>query len=124
MEHWSLIEVETPGGALSPVVLATLDGARAITIRLQAGQELGEHEVRERAWLVVVEGAVEVSDAGPTLAAPAGSLVTFAPGERHTVRSPTGARLLLLLAPWPGDGHYVEGEARARAVAVPSSTPG
>jgi hypothetical protein len=30
----------------------------------------------------------------------------FDPGERHTVRSETGARVLLLLAPWPAAGHY------------------
>ena len=116
MESWSLSEIETPGGALSPVVLSTLDGTRAILIRLQAGQELGEHEVRERAWLVVVEGAVEIADAAAEpFEAGAGALVTFAPGERHTVRAPAGARLLLLLAPWPADGHYVEGERNAAA---------
>ena len=37
---------------------------------------------------------------------------TFAPGERHAVSSDTGARVLLLLAPWPGDGHYHAGEAQ------------
>jgi hypothetical protein len=36
--------------------------------------------------------------------------VTFAPGERHAVSSVEGARLLLLLAPWPGPGHYLDGE--------------
>jgi hypothetical protein len=27
------------------------------------------------------------------------------PRERHEVRATTDSRLLLLLAPWPGDGH-------------------
>ena len=29
----------------------------------------------------------------------------FDPHERHEVRANTEARLLLVLAPWPGDGH-------------------
>jgi len=32
--------------------------------------------------------------------------VMFEPGERHSVTSASGARLLLLLAPWPAGGHY------------------
>lgn len=111
MEIWNLMDAETPGGALSPVVLATHDDARAILLRLDAGQELGEHQVRERAWLVVVDGTVQVADeTAEPITAGAGSLLTFAPGERHTVSSAAGARLLLLLAPWPGDGHYTLGE--------------
>jgi hypothetical protein len=34
----------------------------------------------------------------------------FEPGERHTVRSENGARVLLLLAPWPAAGHYSSDE--------------
>ena len=34
-----------------------------------------------------------------------GQLFEFAPQERHTVRARSDTRLLLLLAPWPGDGH-------------------
>jgi redox-sensitive bicupin YhaK (pirin superfamily) len=107
---WNLSEIETPGGRTSPVVLFSED-SRAVLIGLEPGQELGEHEVRERAWLTVLDGSVEVEDAGGGwLAAGAGTLVTFDPGERRTVRSPRGARVLLLLAPWPGDGHYLPGE--------------
>lgn len=122
MDSWRLDTIETPDGTRSPVVLATLDGARAIVLRLEPGQELGEHEVRERAWLVVVEGSAEVTDGSAApLAAPSGTLITFAPGERHTVRSDSGARLLLLLAPWPGDGHFRDDvEAGAGA---PTRTP-
>jgi hypothetical protein len=35
-----------------------------------------------------------------------GSLFHFDPDERHSVTSDEGARLLLLLAPWTGEGHY------------------
>ena len=27
-------------------------------------------------------------------------------GERHSVSSEQGAQILLIVAPWPGDGHY------------------
>ena len=35
-----------------------------------------------------------------------GTMARFEPDERHALRSDDGARVLLLLAPWPGDGHY------------------
>jgi hypothetical protein len=35
-----------------------------------------------------------------------GTLVRFEVKERRRVSSADGARLLLLLAPWPGAGHY------------------
>ena len=35
-----------------------------------------------------------------------GMLFRFDPDERHSLASDEGARILLLLAPWPGDGHY------------------
>ena len=41
------------------------------------------------------------------VAAPAGTLLHFEPDERHAVSAQNGgARLLLLLAPWPGEGHF------------------
>jgi hypothetical protein len=33
-------------------------------------------------------------------------LVRFEEKERHRVSSAEGARVLLILAPWPGAGHY------------------
>lgn len=94
-----------PNGTRSPVVLGSED-SRAVLIRLAPGQELGEHQVRERAWVVVLDGAVEVQAAEDTMTAPSGTLLEFEPTERRTVRSAGGARLLILLAPWPGPGHY------------------
>ena len=52
----------------------------------------------------MIDGEVEV-DAGDTVSAGSGSLFVFDPKERHEVRATTDARLLLVLAPWPGDGH-------------------
>jgi quercetin dioxygenase-like cupin family protein len=106
VEHWNLLEIDAPGGTRDPVVLATEDAARAVLISLGPGQELGDHEVKERAWLTVVDGTVRVDADGGSHDAGVGTLLTFAPGERHAVRSEAGARVLLLLAPWPGAGHY------------------
>lgn len=91
-------------------MLDTTDDARAVLVALSPGQQLGEHQVKERAWLVVVDGTVEVRAGDETLTWGAGTLAMFDPHERHAVRSDNGARILLILAPWPGAGHYHPGE--------------
>ena len=88
-----------------PQVLHSSRGeSRSVVIALPAGESLQDHEVHERAYLTVVDGEVEV-DAGETVSAGPGSLLVFDPRERHEVRATSDARLLLVLAPWPGDGH-------------------
>ncbi len=90
----------------SPEILASSDDARAIILEIPAGESLQDHQVHERAWVVVVDGDVEIATgAGETFEGGRGLLVTFAPGERHAVLARTTARLLLLLTPWPGQGH-------------------
>jgi quercetin dioxygenase-like cupin family protein len=116
VQSWKLFEIETPGGTVSPVVLESRDEARAVVIGLQPGQELGEHQVKEHAWVVVVDGSVQIEAGGETIEADAGTLLRFEPDERHSVASAEGARILLLLAPWPGPGHY-RGEEKATASA-------
>jgi quercetin dioxygenase-like cupin family protein len=106
VDSWRLTEVETPGGTRSPVVLHSDEDARAVLIGLEPGQALGEHQVKEHAFLFVVDGEVDVEAGGGRQTVPAGTLVRFAPNERHAVASAGGARILLLLAPWPGEGHY------------------
>ena len=106
MQHWNLLEIETPGGTRSPEILYSGNEARAVLIGLQPGQKLGDHQVKEHAFLVVVDGGVQVSGSGRTLEAGPGSLFLFEPDEQHAVATDGGARLLLLLAPWPGPGHY------------------
>ena len=105
MRSWNLDEIQVEGGSRSPVVLDSED-SRAVLIGLDPGQELGEHQVRERAWVIVVDGEIEVDSTEGSVAAPTGTLLEFDPTERRTVRSPNGARLLILFAPWPGPGHY------------------
>jgi quercetin dioxygenase-like cupin family protein len=106
VQSWDLGSIEMPGGSRSPVVLFSRDEARAVLIGLDPGQELGDHQVRETAFLLVVDGTVQVDGTGGPLEARTGTLVTFEPNERRTVSSPGGARVLLVLAPWPGKGHY------------------
>ena len=106
MQSWNLREIEAPGGSRSPSVLLSEDEARAVLLALEPGQKLGDHQVKEHAWLVVVEGSARIGGGGEELEAGVGTLVHFEPDERHFVRSEGGARILLLLAPWPGEGHY------------------
>ena len=106
MEHWDLrTAAVTPH---QPQVLHSTRGeSRSIVIHLPAGERLQDHEVHERAHVVVVDGEVEADGAGGTdaVAGGPGLFLVFDPGERHEVRATTDARLLLVLAPWPGDGH-------------------
>jgi redox-sensitive bicupin YhaK (pirin superfamily) len=100
MEHWDLRALSLEPH--HPRILHSARGeARSIAIQLPAGEEMQEHQVHERAYVVVIDGEVEIGDAtgGPGFAA------VFDPHERHTVRATRDARLLLVLAPWPGDGH-------------------
>ena len=107
MQHWKLTEIETPDGSRSPAVLHSLDGeSRIVLIGLDPGQELGEHQVKESAFLLVVDGAVHVEAGAESIDAGPGELFRFDPDERHSITSDGGARLMLVLAPWPGDGHY------------------
>ena len=113
MEAWNLTELDAPRGRRDPLVLHSGAESRAVLIRLAPGERRGEHQVRERAWLSVIEGVVEVVAAdGSSETWPAGTLATFAPDERHAISAAGGARLLLLLVPWPGDGHYDPDELR------------
>jgi quercetin dioxygenase-like cupin family protein len=107
MQRWDLLELDAPDGTRDPIVLHSDDGARAVLIVLQAGQSLGDHQVKENAWITVLDGTVQITagDSEPVQAS-RGTLVRFEPDERHALASEGGARILMLLAPWPGEGHY------------------
>ena len=113
MRSWNLREIEVKGGSRSPVVLDSDEAARAVLIVLEPGQSLGDHQVKEHAFLLVVDGSARVDWGGETLEAQPGTLFTFEPDERRAVSTDAGARLLLFFAPWPGEGHY-RGDAPAR----------
>ena len=106
MESWQLPEISTPDGTRSPIVRKSEDEARAVLIGIDPGQELGDHQVKEHAWLFVVEGVAQIRSGADEIDAPIGTLAHFEPDERHSVGSAAGAKVLLLLAPWPGPGHY------------------
>lgn len=100
------MDVDAPQGTRDPVVLHEDDGARAVCIVLAPGQSLGDHQVKENAWVTVLGGRVRVSAGSEQVDATVGSLFRFEPNERHAIASGDGARILLLLAPWPGEGHF------------------
>ncbi len=103
METWDIGRLD--GDAGKPEILSSSDAARVIALSLPAGEELRDHEVHERAFLAVLGGEVEVEAGGDTVSGGAGLVAEFGPGERHEVRATADARLLLVLAPWPGNGH-------------------
>jgi hypothetical protein len=104
MRSWNLTELDVQ--AHQPEVLASAEEGRAIAIQLTAGEALDEHQVHERAWLIVVEGRVQLADpGGDTVDGGPGLFAEWDPAERHEVRAVEDARVLLILTPWPGEGH-------------------
>jgi redox-sensitive bicupin YhaK (pirin superfamily) len=104
MEHWDLHAVEVAPN--KPEILHSSRGeARSILIQLPEGGELTDHEVHERAYLVVIDGEIELGGDAPAAGGGPGFAAVFDPGERRSIRARSAARLLLVLAPWPGDGH-------------------
>jgi quercetin dioxygenase-like cupin family protein len=104
METWNLNEMDVQPH--QPQVLDSEAEGRAIVINLPAGEMLQEHQVHERAWVMVTGGKVEISTPdGESNSGGGGLLAIFDPAERHEVKAIEDSRLLLVLAPWPGDGH-------------------
>jgi quercetin dioxygenase-like cupin family protein len=104
MRSWDLSTIEVEPH--QPVVLDSEDEGRAIVINLPAGEQLNEHQVHERAWVLVVSGRVRIglpdgegAEGGP------GLMAVFDPAERHDVSATEDSRILLVLSPWPGEGH-------------------
>ena len=111
MRSWNLREIEAPDGARDPVVLHSDEEGRAVMIRLDAGQELGEHQVKEHAFVVVLEGHARLGFGDDAVDAGPGTLAVFEPDERRVISTAEGARLLMVLSPWPGEGHYRGGDS-------------
>ena len=104
-KHWDLRTLEV--APHRPVILHSARGqARSVALHLPAGELLRDHQVHERMHVVVVDGEIEVQRGAETVTGGPGFFAVFDPGERHEVRATkSDARLLLMLAPWPGDGH-------------------
>ena len=103
METWDTraLEVEPQ----HPQVLRSDEETRVIAIALRAGEELQEHQVHERTYLFVAEGEIEITQDGESITGGSGLLAQFEPNERHAVKARSDARIVLVLAPWPGVGH-------------------
>src|SRR5947199_3094010 len=97
METWDIRSL--PIEPHKPQVLRSDEETRAIAINLPAGEQLQEHQVHERAYLLVADGEIEVSQDGRAVAGGPGFLSHFEPNERRTVRAVSDTRLLLVLGP-------------------------
>ena len=127
MKTWDINKLELRPH--SPQILSSTDDARAIVIEIPAGESLTDHQVHERAWVTVIAGEVEITaDNQLPVSGSTGLLVEFDPRERHAVHARTTARILLLLTPWPGQGHpgalALENKAHARRDAAERQQPG
>ena len=104
METWDINSLEVQPH--QPKVLRTDAEARVIAINLPSGEQLQDHQVHERAYLVVAEGEIEITTQdGGSETGGAGFVAHFDRAERHEVTARSDARLVLILAPWPGPGH-------------------
>ena len=85
METWDIASLDVQPH--QPEVLRSDPEARVIAINLPAGEELQEHQVHERAWVMVAGGEVEIEQdgstetGGPGFVAQRDSLVTKCPSK-------------------------------------------
>ncbi|MFL5831408.1 MAG: cupin domain-containing protein [Solirubrobacteraceae bacterium] len=103
METWDICSLAIEPH--QPKVLRSDEETRAIAIHLPAGEQLQEHQVHERTYLLVASGEVEISTDGQTETGGAGLVSHFQPNERRTIRAVSDARIVMVLSPWPGVGH-------------------
>jgi quercetin dioxygenase-like cupin family protein len=121
VDRWHLPSIEA-SGKREPRVLFSRPECRAVLLDLNPGDDM-DYRLHEQSVVHVVSGTVEISSDGRTVECDAGTVATFARGEQRSVRAIDSSRILLLLVPWPGAGHFREGEnadpARMPATAVP-----
>lgn len=102
MQAWDVMAMAV--APQHPEVLTSTHEGRAIVVALRSGEELREHEVHERAWVMVTRGRVRARDhEGGTAELAEGTLCSFAPHERRELHALEDAQLLMLLTPWPAD---------------------
>lgn len=103
MQTWDIASLDVQPH--QPEILRSDPEVRVIALNLPAGEQLQEHQVHERAWVVVAAGEIELEQNGSTASGGAGLVAHFDPKEPHELRALTDSRVLLFLAPWPGEGH-------------------
>ncbi len=103
MDSWDIRTLDVQ--PRQPQILRSDPETRVVTITLPAGEALDDHQVHERAYVLIVEGEAQIGPVGSPQPAGPGFLAHFEPKERHEVRATSDTRLVLFLAPWPGEGH-------------------
>lgn len=106
MDTWDINSLDVQPH--QPKVLRSDAEARVIAINLPSGEQLQDHQVHERAYLVVADGEIELSSDGKSETGGPGFLAHFEKGQRHEVTARADSRVILVLAPWPGPGHSSE----------------
>jgi redox-sensitive bicupin YhaK (pirin superfamily) len=82
MRNWDISTLDVQPH--NPAVLDSEDEGRAIVIHLPAGERLQQHQVHERAWLLVISGSIEIEDSGgDSISGGPGLLAVFDPNERR-----------------------------------------
>lgn len=128
MQRWDLTAANE-GGRTGPQVLFSTSEARGVVIDLAQDDEMGDHQVRERALVQILRGSVTCTSGAETATCAEGTLIVFEPGEPHILRALQPTRLLLVLAPWPAPGHYAAAEGEdphelpVNATEQPDGTP-
>ena len=84
MDTWDIASLDVEPH--QPAVLRSDDETRVIAINLPAGEDLQEHQVHERAWLVVARRGRGRAGRPDRAGGPASG--HFEPDERHEVRAP------------------------------------
>ena len=82
MKSWNLKALDLKPRL--PEILSSTSEARAIALDLQAGESLPDHEVHERAWVVIVDGEVEMTSAGGEHVSAALACWSSSPGSSAT----------------------------------------
>ena len=103
MDTWDIASLDVQPH--QPEVLRSDDETRVIAINLPAGEALQEHQVHERAWLVVASGEIDVEQGGQSVTGGPDSWRTSTPPSATRCARAATLALILLLSPWPGDGH-------------------
>ena len=103
MDSWDILTLDVQ--PRQPQILRSAAEARVVALTLPAGEALDDHQVHERAYVLIVDGEAQIGPVDGTSPAGPGFLAHFEPNERHEVRATTDTRLVLFLAPWPGEGH-------------------
>ena len=103
MDSWDIRSLDVE--PRHPQILRSDGEARLVAVNLPAGEALDDHQVHERAYVVILDGEAQVGPVGDPQEAGPGFVAHFDPNERHEVRATKDTRLVLFLAPWPGEGH-------------------